>query len=232
MKKSLKLFLVILLVLVVAFAVTGCGKKNEENNANTATTENSTKAENNETKTESTSSKTVNALSKLQGDYVMALEGKTEEDGEEITMSMTIATKGENIYADVKAEDEHATIIYKDGTTYLIAHDEKMYMTQEGKEEDAFSDMTFITKEDLDEIKKEECKTGKETIEGTEYDYEEYTDSKTNEVERFYFTGDELRYIKAIGEDGNEELMKVNTLSSDVDDSLFEIPADYQKVEL
>lgn len=225
MKKILKLFLVILLIAVVALAVTGCGKKDEENKA---ATENNTKEENKESTTESGSSKTVNALSKLQGDYVMSLEGKSEGE----TMAITIAVKAENIYADVKTDDEHATVIYKDGTTYLIEHSEKVYMTQEGKAEDMLSDMTFITKEDLEEVKKQECKTGKETIEGTEYDYEQYTDNEENVVETFYFSGKDLRYIKYVDEDENEEIMKVNTLSSDVDDSLFEIPTDYEKIEI
>ena len=228
MKKILKLFLVILLVTVVALAVTGCGKKNEENKANTATIENNTKEGSKESTTESGSSKTVNALSKLQGDYVMSLEEESESE----TMAITIAVKGANIYADVKSDDEHATIIYKDGTTYLIEHSEKVYMTQEGKAEDTLSDMTFITKEDLEEIKKQECKTGKETIVGTEYDYEQYTDSEENTVETFYFSGNDLRYMKFVDGDESEELVKVNTLSSDVDDSLFEIPTDYEKVEI
>ena len=227
MKRFLKLFLVVLLISVVAISVIGCGKKEE--NTNNAATENNTKAENNGTaETTATSSKTYNALSKLNGDYVMSLEGEMEAG---VVMSITIAFKGDNMYADVKSDGEHATVVYKDGITYLIAHDEKMYMVQEGKDEDTFGDLIFFSEDDLNNIKDEKYKTGKETIEGTEYDYEEYTDSETNEVERFYFSGNELRYIKSIDENGNEQLMKINTLSSEVDDSLFEIPADYQKVE-
>ena len=87
-------------------------------------------------------------------------------------------------------------------------------------------------KEDLNKMETQEYKTGKETIDGTEYEYEEYEDQDTGVIERYYFSGNDLKYIKSIDEDGEEELMKVIKLSSEVDDSIFEVPSDYQKVEM
>ena len=133
------------------------------------------------------------------------------------------------MYMDIKSDSESATIVYKDGYTYLISHDEKMYMVMEGKDDETFDDMSIFTAEDLDKIKDEEYVSGKETIEGTEYFYEEYTDENEGTI-RFYYSGDDLKYIKNIDGD-DEELIKVNNISSKVDDSLFEIPADYEKIE-
>lgn len=231
MKKSLKIILIVLIVLSLAIALTGCGKKEENNTANTVEEVNNNNASTNTSVKDNTKSKTYNTFSSIKDDYVISLEGKEDMGEGEENVTMTVAAKGENSYVDLKATSEHATIIYKDNATYVISHDQKMYMVQEGKSEDSFEDMSLLTAEELKEMETKEYTTGKETIDGTEYEYEEYKDEEENTIERFYFLGEELRYVKDIAEDGTEQLMKVNNISSDVDDSLFEIPTDYQKVE-
>lgn len=225
MKKSLKLIMAIMLIISLVFAITGCGNK-EENVTN----------EPSEKKVEDTGkSKTYNELNKVfsSENYVMTLQGKTDLGEGEEEVTMTVATKGENIYMDVNATSQHATIMYKDGTTYIISHDDKACVTMQGKDEETFEeDMTFISKEDLQELEKQEYKTGKETIDGTEYEYEEFKDDEENITDRYYFSNNDLKYIKSIDEDGNEELMKVIKLSSEVDDSLFSIPTGYEVMSL
>ena len=212
MKKLLKITSIVLIALVLVITVAGCGNKGTENN----------------TKDDS-KSKTYNIFNNLKDDYVLSLEGKEDMGNGEEYLSMTMAVKGDNMYMDIKSDSESATIVYKDGYTYLISHDEKMYMVMEGKDDETFDDMSIFTAEDLDKIKDEEYVSGKETIEGTEYFYEEYTDENEGTI-RFYYSGDDLKYIKNIDGD-DEELIKVNNISSKVDDSLFEIPADYEKIE-
>lgn len=231
MKKSLKIILIVLIVLSIAIALTGCGKKEENNTANTVEEVNNNNASTNTSVKDNTKSKTYNTFSSIKDDYVISLEGKEDMGEGEENVTMTVAAKGENSYVDLKATSQHVTVIYKDNTTYVISHDQKMYMVQEGKSEDSFEDMSLLTAEELKEMETKEYTTGKETIDGTEYEYEEYKDEEENTIERFYFLGEELRYVKDIAEDGTEQLMKVNNISSDVDDSLFEIPTDYQKVE-
>lgn len=230
MKKSLKLVLAIMLIISLAFAITGCGNNN--NNGENAKNEGNVNTEN---KTEENGkSKTYNALSKaFSGEnYEMILQGKMDIGEGEEDVTMTIATKGENIYMDVNAVSQHATVMYKDGTTYLISHDDKACVTMKGKDEGTFDeDMTLISKEDLKDIETQECKNGKETIDGTEYDYEEFKADEGSTTERYYFSNNDLRYIKSINEDG-EELMKVLKLSSEVDDNLFNIPTDYETVNM
>lgn len=227
MKKLLKLTLIVLLIIALAFAVTGCGNKEENNEAANITAEN--KDEDNG------KSKTYNLLNKVfsDGDYVLSLQGKTDLGEGEEEATITMAVKGENIYMDVDATSGHLTVMYKDNNTYMVSHNDKMYVTMEGKDESTFDDdMTLISKEDLNKMEAQEYKTGKETIDGTEYEYEEYEDQDTVVIERYYFSGNDLKYIKSIDEDGEEELMKVIKLSSEVDDSIFEVPSDYQKVEM
>ena len=88
-------------------------------------------------------------------------------------------------------------------------------------------------------IQSQEPEKGREKIDGKTYRYEEYksvsyflinTDnpvSEENTNTRFYFDGDDLKYIRTImGEES--ELVQVDT-SYQVDDSIFEIPADFEE---
>lgn len=217
MKKVFKSILAIMLVISLALVVTGCGNNDESK-------------ENNE------KSKTYNVLSKaFSGDsYIMTLEGDMDL-GEGLENSkMTLAMRGEDIYMDVDATSGHLTIMYKDNTTYVVSHADKMYMTLEGKDEEIFEedDMFAFSKEDLQYIETSKYNTGKESVDGTEYDYEEYKDEEEGTTEKYYFSGEDLKYIKTTDANGQEEIMKVVKLSSDVEDSIFNLPADYQKVEV
>lgn len=231
MKKLLSLFLTILLVVSLVFVVTGCGKKNEQTepaNTNTENTqnveENNNANEENDADASAKQSKTYKVVSKLKGSYVMSME----QIGDEETGEITLAIKDGKMYMDATSDGERVSIIYKDNVTYMISHAEKAYMEMQGKMEDEFDSMDFISDEDLEEIKSSEFKTGKETIDGVEYDYEEFNNEGT---ERYYFIGDDLKYIKQLDDEG-EQTIKINQLSSEVDDSLFEIPAGYSKLEM
>ena len=78
----------------------------------------------------------------------------------------------------------------------------------------------------------------KENIKEKSYKYEEfkgiqeflidsnlYTDNSDEAITRFYYSGDDLKYIKTIVGD-KEELLEIN-IEYNVDDSLFEIPEGY-----
>lgn len=214
MKKVFKSILAIMLVISLALVVTGCAN-NDENNAK---------------------SKTYNVLSKaFSGDsYIMTLEGDMDL-GEGLEHStMTLAMRGEDVYMDVDATSGHLTIMYKDNTTYVVSHADKKYITEEGKNEEIFAeeDMFAFSKEDLQYIETAKYNTGKEAVDGTEYDYEEYKDEEAGTTERYYFSGEDLKYIKITDANGQEEIMKVVKLSSDVEDSIFNLPTDYQKVQM
>ena len=176
---------------------------------------------------EDAKSKTYNALSQaFSGDnYIVSFE-------EEGVSTITLAVKGENIYMDVKEPETSLAVVYKDNTTYVISHADKMYMTSEGKDEEMLSeDMGIISKEDLQELETAGYERGKEEINGIEYEYEEYKDEE-GLTERYYFEGNDLKYIKTIQEGEDDLIVKVLELSSEVDDSVFEIPSDYEKIEM
>ena len=205
MKKIVKLSLIAILLAAVAIAITGCGAKKD---------------------------RTYNTLGKtLLGDtYIIEIEGDDlAETGEKGTL--TIAKKGNNILQEVKSGEEKMSVIFKDNMTYLVVHNQKIYAKAEGRDESTLPEDAFLSEDELEALKTQEYKTGKESVDGKEYDYEEYYDSENEITERYYFDGNELKYVKSIDSNGNEEIMKVVKLSSEVDDSIFDIPADYELVE-
>ena len=129
--------------------------------------------------------------------------------------------------------ESHTTTLVKDNNTYLILHDRQEYYVyqQNNVEQNILTD-------GIKEVVDKEYTTGEEKVRGKKYKYEEYSGSTmfmiTNTLEldessiktRFYFDNNgNLTYIKTIyGEDS--ELLKVK-LENNVDDSLFEIPANY-----
>ena len=150
-----------------------------------------------------------------------------------------MAKKGDETIIDQYSKDSetkvesHTTTLVKDNNTYLILHDRQEYYVyqQNNVEQNILTD-------GIKEVVDKEYTTGEEKVRGKKYKYEEYSGSTmfmiTNTLEldessiktRFYFDNNgNLTYIKTIyGEES--ELLKVK-LENNVDDSLFEIPANY-----
>ena len=150
MKKIVKLSLIAILLAVVAIAITGCGAEEKD--------------------------RTYNTLGKtLLGDtYILEIEGDAL-GGNGKSGTLTVAKKGDKILQEVKSEDGKVAIIFKDNATHIVIPDEKMYMKTDGKDESILSDdEAFLSKEELEALKTEEYKTGKEKIDDKEYYYEEY----------------------------------------------------------
>lgn len=149
---------------------------------------------------------------------------------------MYYAKSSDKAYVDTIYNDTESKFIIRDGNSYLLIENSKVYYTYNNNE----TDLNKI-EVDLENFKDAEFEKGKEKIEGTTYEYEEYkilTDltmqdtsdlTSSEEVKtRFYFKDDKLVYIKTkIGE--KQELLKVD-ISYNVDNNLFEIPSDYKEM--
>lgn len=146
------------------------------------------------------------------------------------------AKSSDTAYIDTIYEGEESKFVIKDGNSYLLNDENKIYYTYQNNE----IDLNRVT-EQLEEIKDEELVEGNENIEGKEYNYEEYSgftsfafklsddeDEIENIKTRFYFDRDNLVYIKTITSN-TQELLKVE-ISDDVDENLFEIPSDYREM--
>lgn len=147
----------------------------------------------------------------------------------------SLYAKQSNIaYLDDILNGVETEMLIKNGNTYLIKDEDKVYYVYKNNE-------TNLNKiEDiLEALKDKEYQTGEEKIDNKSYSYIEFnqlTDlviMNTSNIKsdtkktRFYFDGKDLKYIKTIA--GNkEELLKV-TISKDVDNKLFQIPSDYEE---
>lgn len=147
----------------------------------------------------------------------------------------SLYAKQSNIaYLDDILNGVETEMLIKNGNTYLIKDEDKVYYVYKNNE-------TNLNKiEDiLEALKDKEYQTGEEKIDNKSYSYIEFnqlTDfaiMNTSNIKsdtkktRLYFDGKDLKYIKTIA--GNkEELLKV-TISRDVDNKLFQIPSDYEE---
>lgn len=147
----------------------------------------------------------------------------------------SLYAKQSNIaYLDDILNGVETEMLIKNGNTYLIKDEDKVYYVFKNNE-------TNLNKiEDiLEALKDKEYQTGEEEIDNKSYSYIEFnqltdfaimnTSNIKSDIKktRFYFDGKDLKYIKTIA--GNkEELLKV-TISRDVDNKLFQIPSDYEE---
>lgn len=147
----------------------------------------------------------------------------------------TVSRKGDTANIDTYNDGSHTTNIVKDGNTYLLMYNTKRYYTYQNN----VTGLGEISNQLNEIIQSQEPEKGQEEVNGKNYRYEEYkgvsdflmnTDDGISEEDtntRFYFDGDDLKYIRTIMGD-KSELISVD-ISYDVDDSIFEIPSDFQE---
>ena len=165
---------------------------------------------------------------KLNTSQTYLVEMEQNDDNKTI-----MAKKADKTIIDQYTKNNHTTTIVKDNNTYLVLHDREEYYIYEQNN----IEQTILT-DGLLEIKDKQFTTGTEKVKGKKYFYEEYncstifmstshSDISEDEIKaRFYFDNEgNLKYIKTI-KGSYQELLKINIIS-EVEDSLFEIPANY-----
>lgn len=186
-----------LMVICLVVALTGCGKESTENNS------------------EITNINAVASNSKvvklMGGNYYMKYSGTFE--GEE--MKVEVTKKDDKVAARMSAEEASMRAITDNEYVYTVMDDQKWYIKTAKTEDDDLDDFDFSS--DLDET---EMTSGKETIDGVEYYYEEFDGAK------FYFIKDDLKMIVA-----DDDKVTVEESSNKAKDELFDIPADYEEMK-
>ena len=188
-----------------------------------------TRNSNGDSKTSSGTTKISNLYDNLSKEKMFSFTTIIDDNNKEVY------AKSSNVaYIDTIYNGDESKFVIKDGNSYLLNDDSKIYYTYQN------NDVNFNkVLEQLDEIKNAELVEGKEEIEGKEYYYEEYSgftnfafklsDTETEDVKtRFYFDGNDLVYIKTIIGD-TQELLKIE-ITDKVDSTLFEIPTDYREM--
>lgn len=155
---------------------------------------------------------------------------------------LIIYKKPNKTLIDTYNPEEHLSTLVLEGNTYLIFHANKEYYVYPNNALDE-----EVLTNDLKNIVDLEYTIGKEKIYGKTYKYEEYEGvtefmiSPSRNIDedsvktRFYFKGNELIYLKTIydlvneetGEKTQTEELQTVKVEYEVEDSVFEIPAEY-----
>ena len=243
----------LLLVLIMTFSLVACGEKEtvadvlvDENDlakdTETAATEETsdieafeaeeTEAAEDEAEVSDTGlsfkdTKTGKYFSQFEGDKLyMDMEVRSAETG---VMSMVIATDGEKSYVN--------TTIVGMGNTEMISTKDTLYMLdrqnkiayQSAVQSDAEATTSSATVIKEDDVDMSDYTVGTYTIDDTTYDTEEWVIDGANCI--VCFDGDDVVYM--ITSDGQVEVfMKFNEISTEVDESLFELPSGFEVVNL
>ena len=165
-------------------------------------------------------------------DRLQNSQGYVFEMNDTNNYEITIAKKNGQTSIEMNNAGDKVTTLVKDGQTYLISHSKKEYYIYDNNA----AGETVVT--DMLKDLKSPDSTGNEDVYGKSYKYEEYKgfagfmtstnmNIEDNNVKtRFYFSGNDLVYIKTIIEGGDDEILETK-VSYDAPDELFEIPSDY-----
>lgn len=151
---------------------------------------------------------------------------------------MKYVRENDKAYIDSTYKGRNTKYIIKDGNTYLLKDNDKSYYIYDNNELELYRIENQIAN-----IKDNGATKGKEEINETNYKYEEFKgitnfyfgdlDENANEeniVTRFYFDKDDnIVYIKTIIDENTEQLVKVE-YSNSIEEGIFEIPSDYEKM--
>jgi len=228
MKKSISIVTVIMFLIIGLFILTGCGNNDEENTEKQVENSNNpTSSQQQEENTElsgylgTKTGKFYNQFTngKMYMEYEMDYEGQKTK--------VISATNGQKIYSESIVNGQSAGTSIIDGNTmYTIDHNSKMVIKMTNKATANTIATTIIEENDVDMAN---LKTGTRTIDGKTYDTEEFTVEGTTAI--MCFDGNNLAYMVSEYE-GEEMIIKVVKTSNTVDDKLFEIPSDYEKLEI
>lgn len=207
MKRIFKGFLIVILL---AVGLSGCG-----GNGGTKETENKDSGQ--------AGTRLSEAYAKMMNDgkYLMEVVTTTEVDGVAMRIEMTMAVDG---------DDVAITTVNGGVTSSMISKGDKLYVIDEA------SKTVLVMKQSVGELS-EAAKTSEVsglnfTKSGQEggLQYEEYTTDGGKIL--YYFEGANLKKIKYVAEDGSVSEMEIIRMTKDIPAGTFEVPADYQLIEM
>ena len=158
------------------------------------------------------------------GDNALYMSFTTEFEND--LMDVDLYIKGDYTRMDT-SDPEYGgmSVIANESGNYIVMHDSKTYYkSMEPVDPD---DMDFLFNDE--EMPDYEVTTGQEELKGTLYDFERLVELDEDGVENittFYFEPGTDNWVALRSED---TMMYINEISSDVDDSVFVIPSDYQE---
>ena len=228
MKKLVSLFLT--LALLFSFAACGSGEAGEtpddkeQQQEESASTDTNAQGDDTADLSGYSATKTGKFYSQF-ADGRMYMEYETEMDGQKMTVIS--AADGEKIYSESRIDGMSMGVSIMDGEDmYTIDHASKMVIKMSLGADAQTIAGAVLEESDVD---MGDYKTGTREIDGKTYETEEWVVEGASSI--LCFDGDELSYMIGAFE-GEEMVMKIIEVSDSVDDSLFELPADYTVIEM
>jgi hypothetical protein len=215
-KKCLSL---VLLFVFVSVAALGCGQTEPTSQSQTPPS-NQTSQNANNTDTSNLGAKLSSTYADMMKNnkYFMKYKGTTTFEGNTMEIEASIAVSGDNMAVTSEMGGIKSTIITKDDKSYMVNHAEKMVMelpqnqTVNNSEEINTDGLTYVSSGTEDGLAYEKYSTDAGFI-------------------TYYFDGDKLVKMTVTSE-LHTMTMTILEMSSNVPDSLFEIPADYTKITM
>lgn len=167
------------------------------------------------------------------GTFLMEFTNNDEEFGD---TPVTMAIKNNDIYIETQIQSMACKMLYKssagkNGTTYLIIDDFKKYCKMP---EDLMSGEDMDVSKLVGNFSKKidrDITVSKVTVSGKELICESYVSADGTTV-KYYFDGDTLVRRDDVAKDGTVTSTYISRITSDVPDSLFEIPKNYGYLNL
>ncbi len=161
----------------------------------------------------------------------MAYEADIYGTGELTAVSLDIAMASpEKIYMSTVSDGTVVNIIIRDNKYYMISEAEKTALYMEMSDEEALAmseSMASSVKANFD-ASAATYETGETEYNGETYLYEKVITDEVGEIIIYADTATkEVKYLTSAG-----ETMEITILTNQVDDSLFEIPADYTMIDM
>lgn len=158
----------------------------------------------------------------INGNYYV--KGLLKAEGED-DVDLDMALRGADFRTKMDVDDLKLTIIFVDDGFYFLDDSKKTYtiinkslLQMAGMDVSEMQDLTGELS--LSGYKWDKTETGKTRLNGTDADVVKYY-AQDITVE-FYFTGNDLKLIKYIDQNGNESLsLEIETFSPEAPDSLF-----------
>lgn len=236
--KKLPLYLLVLGALLL---VPACENKTSETQTEKTKTEDSVKTEDASEKeskdseelevSDYTKSKTYKFFKENLSGEEMYMKQKIKVDMPEGASEEGTAEfykKGENLYSVSELAGAKQAVLLKDKVAYLIMIDQKSYMKIPSSDTEGMLDLENMRLDDIDYLKDYQITTGKEEVSGKSYSFEQF--SKDGMKMTYYFNGGDLKFVKGEMLEGYSSLSEILEYSNKVDDSVFEIPADYTEI--
>ena len=166
-------------------------------------------------------------------EYTIKIKQSTSMDDFSMDSTIHTAVSGDKVYLKTEAGSMSLEFIIKDKMSYIIMHDSKTILKSDLSDEDDDEDINETIFSDNSKF----VRKGKELFLDNERTFEEY------EVEdgtvKYYFDGDELDgMIMVLDIEDDEEnvskdgkvtvVMDILSYDKKADQSLFELPQDYQ----